>query len=171
MADRRRIADDERYCHFLTFGCDRRRNLLELEQPCRILLGQLNAQLLAYSAKCVGYVIMPDHVHSLIWLPDTGRLSSFVRDWKRLASFQIQQWYADQGSRYLETSGPIERLWTPKYYSFPIYSAEKLVEKLTYMHQNPVRAGLVEKVFDWKFSSARWYELRKSVGVRIEWIF
>ncbi|TWT32930.1 REP-associated tyrosine transposase [Blastopirellula retiformator] len=171
MAHRRRIADDERFCHFLTFGCDARRNLLELEQPCRILLGQLNAQLLKYSAKCVGYVIMPNHVHALIWLPETGRLSSFIQDWKRQSSFQIRSWYAEQNVQYLKESGSIDRLWTPRFYSFPIYSQEKLIEKLGYMHQNPVRAGLVERIVDWKFSSARWYELRKSVGVPIEWIF
>ncbi len=37
------------------------------------------------------------------------------------------------------------------------------------MHKNPVRAGLVEKVVDWPWSSARWYFEQKTVGVRISW--
>ena len=63
-----------------------------------------------------------------------------------------------------------DRLWTPKYYAFEIYCREKLIEKLNYMHMNPVRAGLVEKAVDYKWSSARWYEERRTVGVQIEWV-
>ncbi|EAQ80324.1 REP-associated tyrosine transposase [Blastopirellula marina] len=171
MAERRSIADDERYCHFVTFSCDRRRKLLEMEQPCRYLLGQLNMQLQSHTAKCAGFVIMPNHVHFLIWLPETGQLSSFLQNWKRLTSFQIRSWYEDHQSHYLKVSGPIDRLWTPKYYSVPIYSEVKLVQKLEYIHQNPVRAGLVDGPVDWKWSSARWYEQGKSVGVPIDWLF
>ena len=58
-------------------------------------------------------------------------------------------------------------MWRPKYYVFNIYSASKLKEKLTYMHANPVQAGLVDHAQDWRFSSARWYLLGKSVGVPI----
>lgn len=54
--------------------------------------------------------------------------------------------------------------------TFQIDSRQKLEEKLTYMHMNPVRAGLVEKPADWKWSSARWYEHQQSVGVPISWV-
>ena len=37
------------------------------------------------------------------------------------------------------------------------------------MHMNPVRAGLVEKAVDWKWSSARWYDDRNPVGLPIRW--
>lgn len=38
------------------------------------------------------------------------------------------------------------------------------------MHLNPVRTGLVERTIDWRWSSARWYDLRRSVGVPLTWI-
>jgi REP element-mobilizing transposase RayT len=44
---------------------------------------------------------------------------------------------------------------------------KKLEEKLDYMHLNPVRRGLVTRAVDWKWSSARWYLLRKPVGIPI----
>ena len=44
---------------------------------------------------------------------------------------------------------------------------EKVWEKLTYMHENPVRAGLAAQACDWAFSSARYYEQGRSVGVPI----
>jgi hypothetical protein len=48
-----------------------------------------------------------------------------------------------------------------------IHSRTRLKEKLSYIHANPVKAGLVEHVQDWKFGSARYYLLGKSVGVPI----
>ena len=62
------------------------------------------------------------------------------------------------------------RLGHPKYDSFEIDSRQKLEEKLTYLHLNPVRKGFVDRAVDWKWSSARWYEERRMVGVPIEWI-
>lgn len=48
--------------------------------------------------------------------------------------------------------------------------AAKLEEKLTYMHLNPARAGLVVRVTEWRWSSARWYEWGRTVGVPIAWV-
>ena len=55
-------------------------------------------------------------------------------------------------------------------YSFEIYETAKLEEKLQYMHENPVRAGLVKRPTDWRWSSARWHEWWRTVGVPIHWI-
>jgi len=54
---------------------------------------------------------------------------------------------------------------------FNLYSEKKALEKLDYMHLSPVRAGLVEKAVDRAWSSARYFESGKSVGVPLEWIF
>jgi len=67
-------------------------------------------------------------------------------------------------ARHIDLNGPI---WQHKYYSFNIHSEMKLREKLSYMHENPVTAGLVEEAVDWAFSSARWYLLAESVGVSV----
>lgn len=170
MSDKRRIIDDQLYAHFVTFSCDRRRRLLDMDHPKRLLLGQLNRLLNSHQARCIGFVIMPNHVHALIWLSQPDQLSGFLQQWKRDSSTFIRKWYSTHQIAYVEKHGLGDRLWTPKYYAFQIYSAAKAKEKLRYMHLNPVRAGLVEKAVDWKWSSARWYERRQSVGVPISWI-
>ncbi len=170
MSDKRRIADDALYCHFITFSCDRRRRLLDHPHPKRILLGHLNVQLDRQSAKCVGFVVMPEHVHAIIWFSKTGQLRRFMHGWKRLSSHDIRKWYRESQAEYFKDIDFGKRFWTPKYYAFEIYSEEKLIEKLNYMHMNPVRAGLVEKTRDYKWSSARWYEEHRTVGVPIEWV-
>jgi len=61
-------------------------------------------------------------------------------------------------------------MWQPKYYAFNVFSEAKAREKLDYMHNNPVKAGLVENPCDWLYSSARWYLMGRSVGVAISWV-
>ncbi|MCC6124786.1 MAG: transposase [Pirellulales bacterium] len=170
MSKRRQIIDDQLYAHFITFSVDRHRRLLDHDQPKRILLGVLDEELRQRQTKCVGFVILPDHVHAIVWFPAVGQLSAFMHGWKRKASFHIRNWYRAEAAHYFEGFGEGERFWTPKYFSFEIYGRAKLLEKVQYMHENPVRKGLVARAADWKWSSARWYEERRSVGVPIEWI-
>ena len=170
MSIKRRIFDDELWAHFVTFTCFRRRSLLDLDHPKRILLGALNQQLKLQSASCVGFVIMPDHVHAIIWFPQSGQLSKFMQGWKQKSSFNIRNWYRENASHYFDEFGFGDKFWQPKYFSFEIESQNKMEEKLTYMHLNPVRKELANKAVDWKWSSARWYDSRESVGVPIEWI-
>ena len=170
MSDRRRIFEEKSYAHFITFSCHQRRRLLDEDHPKRLLLGELNGQLKRQSAKCVGFVIMPEHVHAIIWFPVPDQLSRFLHGWKRLSSYRIREWYRENNASYFRELDMGNKFWTAKYFSFEIYSEKKLREKLEYMHLNPVRRGLVERALDWKWSSARWYELHRSVGVPIEWI-
>jgi putative transposase len=57
---KRTMADDQKYVHVVTFSCFRRRRLLDLNHPKRILLGALNHQLEPMNAKRVGFVVMPE---------------------------------------------------------------------------------------------------------------
>ena len=170
MSPRRRVVDDERYVHFLTFSILRRRRLFSLDQPERILLGVLNDELRSFDARCVGFVVMPEHVHALIWLPKAGELSRFMHAWRRKSSFHIRNWYREQAPRYVEGFGEGSQFWQPKYFSFEIYSRRMIEEKLRYMHENPVRAGLAPRTVDWPWNSARWFELGQSVGVPLTWL-
>jgi len=166
----RQVIDDQLYAHFVTFSCDRRRRLLDLDQPKRILLGVLDQEIKRINARCVGFVVMPDHVHAIVWFPQPGCLSMFMHEWKRYSSRQIRAWYSSQKLNYFDAAEPGKRFWLPKYYSFELENARKIEEKLDYMHLNPVRAGFVRRAVDWPWSSARWYTERRSVGVELQWI-
>ena len=50
------------------------------------------------------------------------------------------------------------RVWKERGRAFPVTLPNALRQKLDYMHQNPVRSGLVEQAQDWEFSSASWYQ-------------
>jgi len=169
MGDRR-IIDDELYAHFITFSCDRRRRLLDLDQPKRIVLGVLAQEIKRIDAKCVGFVVMPDHVHAIVWFARTGCLSTFMHEWKRYSSRLIREWYGKQSLNYFQEFKSGDRFWLPKYFAFEIENSSELEEKLHYMHLNPVRKDLVKRAVDWPWSSARWYLDQRDVGVPITWI-
>jgi putative transposase len=102
MSSRRRIIDDKLYAHFITFSVTRRRRLLDHEHPKRIVMGVLNYVLDKHAARCRGFVIMPDHVHALVWFPEPGQLSAFMHEWKRQSSLRIHTWYREEAPHYAE---------------------------------------------------------------------
>jgi putative transposase len=105
--NQRTIYDQELFAHFVTFSCYRRRRLLDHDQPKRLVLGMLGDQLQRQSAKCVGFVVMPDHEHAIVWFPETGQPSRFMHGWKRRSSYEIHKWQERVSFRYLTktTSG------------------------------------------------------------------
>jgi putative transposase len=168
--NRRRIFDNELYAHFVTFSCYKRRRLLDHDRAKKIVLGVLHSQLAKQSARCVGFVIMPDHVHAVIWLPEPGQLALFMKQWKQRSSFSLRQMMSSDLDAYSEFVASDDPIWQRKYYAFHIENSNKLEEKLNYMHLNPVRAELATTSVGWQWSSARWYLERRDVGVPIEWV-
>src|SRR6476660_5828452 len=64
-------------------------------------------------------------------------------------------------------SGP-QHFWQKRYYDFNIRNYPQFVEKLKYIHRNPVRAGLCERPEDWEWSSFRHYATGCAGRVEIE---
>lgn len=73
-------------------------------------------------------------------------------------------------SRKSETWGTRRRVWQARYFDFNVCTAKKRVEKLRYLHRNPVKRGLVEAPEQWRWSSFRAYAYRETGAVRVnEW--
>jgi putative transposase len=58
--------------------------------------------------------------------------------------------------------------WQTRYYDHNVRTYESFVEKLRYIHRNPVKRGLVERPEDWTWSSFRHYATREAGPVEIE---
>ncbi len=54
-------------------------------------------------------------------------------------------------------SFPRNRIWQKRFYDFNVWSTRKRIEKLRYIHRNPVKRGLVALPDQWKWSSFRYY--------------
>ena len=163
-----KIYDDEGHAHFVTFSCYKRRALLQHDAAKRIVIGIMHSQLKQQNGFCSGFVIMPDHVHVVVWSNAPNQLSIFMKQWKRRSSVKIKALYVEHMQHYSSRINIEEPVWQRKYFSFNLYSTRKLREKINYIHGNPVRAGLVQCPEEWKYSSDRYYILGKSVGLPIE---
>jgi putative transposase len=165
----RKIYDDKKHIHFVTFSCYKRQKYLQHERASRIVIENLGSRLAKHNGRCLGFVIMPDHVHALIWFPESGQLSPFMNKWKDQSSQALKDLYRVEFPSYWATIDVAEPVWQRRYYDYNVWTRQKVEEKLDYMHLNPVRAGLVDGAVDWPWSSARWYLKEKSVGLPISW--
>jgi len=168
---RRRIYDHEQHAQFVTFSCYHRRRMLDCAPLRDALIELLVEKLRDYHGICSGYVIMPDHVHLIVWFGESGELSLFMKSWKQTSSMKLKRMLRGVAPKFASSIPPEDPFWQPKYYPFNLYSATKAEEKLDYMHKNPVTAGLVDRPVAWRWSSARHFLLQDPSVVPLEWIF
>jgi putative transposase len=167
----RRIFDAEGHAQFVTFSCYLRRRLLDLPALRDEFVALTAAALVRHAGVCCGFVVMPNHVHVIVWFPETGRLSPFMKSWKQTTSLVLKRRLRGAAPHYLEQFPASDPFWQARYYAFSLFTAKKTEEKLDYMHLNPVRAALVERPEDWRWSSARHYLQGASVGIPVRWLF
>jgi REP-associated tyrosine transposase len=141
--------------HFLTFSCYGRRPYLSTIAAMELFEDALERVRLRYRLAVAGYVVMPEHVHLLVNEPQRGLLSTAVQALKLSVSVR----------------GRERPFWQAHYFDFNVSSHAKFVEKLRYMHRNPVRRGLVEAPEDWRWSSYGHYltGIGRAVEIESEW--
>jgi len=100
----------------------------------------------------------------LISEPERSSLRVALQMLKQISSAKLRHTVFPSGE------GPI-RFWQVRYYDFNVKTAKKRIEKLRYLHRNPVRRGFVEKPEDWVWSSYRHYQtgIRRIVEIESEW--
>jgi putative transposase len=123
--------------HFITFSCTRKRTILGTAESRDQFVDILEQTRKKYLFQVNGYVVMPNHVHLLISEPETTPLSLAIQVLKqRFSRTRIE-----------------EHVWESRYYDFNIFTERKRIEKLRYIHRNPITRGLVAKPEEWQWSS------------------
>ncbi|MFI5059705.1 MAG: REP-associated tyrosine transposase [Candidatus Acidiferrales bacterium] len=134
-----------RQLHFVTFSCYHRKPLLADPQARDIFVQTLETVHRWYGFWLAGYVVMPEHVHLLLSEPERKNLALVLQMLKQMVC------------RRLRPASGKSPFWQARYYDFNVWSEQKRVEKLRYIHRNPVKRGLVERPEDWLWSSFRHY--------------
>ena len=98
---------------------------------------------------------MPEHVHLLVSEPESGTLAQAMQSLKQGVARRLALRAADP-------------FWQERYYDFNVWSERKFVEKLRYIHRNPVHRGLVAQPEDWPWSSFLHYATGEPGAVEIE---
>lgn len=144
--------------HFITFSCYHRLPLLVRPGAYSIFENELECVRRQYQFVIAGYVLMPEHVHLLFGEPRSSSLATVLQVLKQRTSKILKQ--------------PAEaHFWQTRYYDFNVRNPEKRIEKLRYMHRNPVKRGLVLKPEDWHWSSFQHYATGIEGPVEIESIW
>jgi len=101
---------------------------------------------------------MPEHFHLMISEPEQGDPSTVMQVLKqRFARNVLEEWH-ERRVRGPDSDELNEgHVWLPRFYDFPVWTKNKRVEKLRYMHRNPVERGLVAEPGQWAWSSFRHY--------------
>ena len=155
--------------HFLTCSCYRRLPFLRTARACDTFMKILDEVRARYQFALVGCAVKPEHFHLLISEPKTETHSTAMQVLKqrvsrtlrkrgrrnRTSSSQLRLW------QETPSAGP-RSFWQSRFYDFNDWSGKKKIEKLNYMHLNPVKRGLVARPGDWPWSSYEFYAVRES---------
>jgi len=155
--------------HFITCSCYHRHPWLASPQRRDLFLTVFEAVRQRYSFVVVGYVVMPDHIHLLISEPEKGDPSRVMQAIKQGYSRRVLKAVRKRrvaGQQELFAVG-CEHVWQRRFYDFNVWTARKRIEKLRYMHRNPVVRGLVQEPEHWPWSSYRSYAFGEEGAVRI----
>lgn len=118
-------------------------------------------------------MVMPEHFHILIGEPYRGDPSKVLQVLKQRVALRLlaprSKRRQNQLGLWREEQSNCERhFWKIRFYDFNVYSRKKIIEKLRYMHRNPVKRGLVSSPELWRWSSFRAYALGEKSVVNIE---
>ena len=165
------------HAHELTFSCFKKQALLNKELPCQWFINSLENARRKHQFHIWAYVIMPDHVHlilfpteqeysisKILWgikVPVTLQAISYLKKHSpdRLAMMADVQPNSKTSFRFWQRGGGYDRNLT---------EPETIRTAIQYIHDNPVRKELVEKAEDWKWSNAGFYADRKDIPLSID---
>jgi hypothetical protein len=163
---------------FITFTCYRWFPLIALTNGYDLVY-QWFDYLKTKGHLVTGYVIMPNHIHALIYFSATEKpINKIVGDGKRFMAYEIVKRLKQQGEDQIVSKlqcaveakdrqrGKKHEVWEDSFDSKICRSEKFINQKLAYMHANPCRGKwmLAARPIDYEHSSARYYATAKHAG-------
>ncbi|WP_424963420.1 REP-associated tyrosine transposase [Ekhidna sp.] len=175
MGLRNRNLFDDKHVFFITTTCNRWLPLIAIGNGYQIVFKSLNFCLQKYKSKMLGYVIMPNHLHMIIYFTEGKHRSNFMRDFKKYTSTmlrkEIEKYKPDLLSQLRkEETKAIFKVWQDRFDEVYLEDRGLLETKLDYIHHNPVQGKwrLVEDPVEYPYSSMAYYEKNESGFIPID---
>jgi len=155
--------------HFITCSCYQRRALLKSARRRDVFLKILEEVRKKYRFVVAGYVVMPEHYHLLVGEPKQATPSTVMQVLKQRVAHKLlsQRRRKNPNQPSLFNDDARAKFWQSRFYDFNVWSKKKHIEKLRYMHRNPVKRGLVCRPEDWQWSSFRFYSEGRAGLVKV----
>jgi len=154
------------HVHELTFSCYQRRPLLTSDVWRALFCRCLDHALEQHGYQLFAFVLMPEHVHLLVWPKQSGStIAELLKAIKRPFSSQVKAILQQHQSPLLASLTIRQRpgVTTFRYwqegpgYDRNFVEPSAIMAAIEYIHLNPVRRKLCETAVDWPWSSANWY--------------
>jgi REP element-mobilizing transposase RayT len=146
--------------YFVTATTSERRKVFTTKEASQVVIDALVFGRSQDWYLLLGYVIMPDHVHVLLAPRNGHTISEILRSLKRFTAQQLNRGNGSSGA-----------FWQKSFYDHVIRDDEDCRVRLEYMHNNPLKAGLVKEMEDYRWSSCRNYHLGDDSLIEIDRVF
>jgi len=154
MLHRKRIIKKGPAMHFVAAPTREHAPILSMPELAEHAVRQLARATSEANAAVAGYVALPSSVMALVAFRGDYDLAGFMYDFKRLSALDMIALEHGEFHERLYRKGKF-RPWMGRFDQMKISSYEQFQARLDYMHNEPVRRGLVSRPLDWPFSSAR----------------
>lgn len=167
---------DQNRLHYLTFQIVQWVDVFTRNEYKKIIVNCFDFCRKNKGLELYAYVIMTNHIHLIARAKEPFRLSDIVRDFKKFTANQLLplmklpvESRSDWMMKRFEFSASSNsrnsnyQLWTHENHAVELFTPAFITQKLDYIHNNPVRAGIVEKADDYLYSSAKNYAGLKGI--------
>ncbi len=161
---------DQHAAYFLTFTVVEWIDIFTRKDYKLVITDSLNYCIQNKGLECYAWVIMSNHVHLILRAEPPARISDIIRDFKKFTSKAIveaiksigesrREWLLHKFAHHAHSTGRAEhfKVWTDDNHAVIMENKTMILQRLNYIHQNPVRQMIVANEADYIFSSAHDY--------------
>ncbi len=155
------------YPNFLTVTCLEWKHLLKEDRFKDIITSSLTFLTTANRVRVNAFVIMSNHFHVIWQVMGEHQYDDVQRDFLKFTGQMILKVLRNENSPLYEelivnAKDRKRQVWERNSLSIPLWSKAVYNQKLEYIHNNPVKAGICQLPEEYKYSSASYYILNKS---------
>jgi len=171
MTNSYRVFTDQHYAYFIAWTVVEWLPLFDQGSYRKIVLDALYYLRRNKNTQLNAFVVMPTHLHAILWPEIDVSLSDVTRDFKRFTSREISREAKLQNAmEFIEVFKRARnenraqdvstyQVWQEGSHPEAIFTEKFARQKMDYIHMNPIRDGLVEEATEWPYSSAKAYVL------------
>ena len=168
---------NEQQPHFLTMTVVEWIPLFTNHEIVSLLLESLRFVQKEREVVIYAYVIMEHHLHLIASAPELAKTMKEFKSYtaRRIIDYLEKRKFAQlleklHREKLAHKTKSDYQLWQEGSHPEEIYSEAMLLQKIEYIHNNPVRRGYVDEATQWRYSSARNYEgMEGLLEVKTDW--
>jgi len=166
--------DDPNVARFFTFGTYKRKALFDDIYLCKTFLNILSEYSQTVPLEIWAYVIMPNHLHLILYAEENVSLRKQIAHIKRKFSHYAIKYFHKNRPNLLNELTAIDhgekvvRFWQAGGgYDRSLWSTEEINKTIKYIHENPVKAGITKNEFEYAWSSAKCWQEDSELPIKI----